>query len=426
MLSKENNELVTRSGPGSPLGSLMRRYWIPVALASELPEPDCPPIRVRVLGERLIAFRDSSGQIGLLEEFCAHRRASLFLGRNEESGLRCVYHGWKYDVNGNCLEQPNEPPENSFKEKIHLVSYPTVEIGEVIWAYMGGDGKMPPLPKFEWTQVAATHRYVSKTWQECNWLQALEGGIDSGHSSFLHRAVKTGISSDENVGWTGWRIKAAAPKHEVELTDYGFVYAAIRHLGEEGNFVKVYHYIMPFHTFFAFQLGASGEIYRPEIHGHMFVPMDDENCMVYNLLYRFAGDPFTEKEIDEIERLRGRVPGEQTYNFRKVSNKDNDWLIDRRAQKSHSFTGIRGINNQDHAVQESMGPIVDRSREHLGSSDQATISMRRFLTTAIKTVESGGDPPGIGPVYYKLRAVEKLLPNGVQWLEALRDEIYPA
>jgi phthalate 4,5-dioxygenase len=250
MLSKENNELVTRSGPGSPLGSLMRRYWIPIALASELPETDCPPIRVKVLGERLVAFRDSSGRVGLLEEFCAHRGASLFLGRNEESGLRCVYHGWKYDVDGNCLEQPNEPPENSFKEKIHLVSYPTVEVGGVIWAYMGGDGKFPALPKFEWTQVPATHRYVSKTWQECNWLQALEGGIDSGHSSFLHRALRPSIAGEENIGWTGWRVKAAAPKHEVELTDYGFVYAAIRHLGNEGNYVKVYHYIMPFHTFF--------------------------------------------------------------------------------------------------------------------------------------------------------------------------------
>jgi nitrite reductase/ring-hydroxylating ferredoxin subunit len=421
MLSKEDNELITRVAPGTGLGDLMRRYWIPVALGSELPAPDCPPIRTKVLGEKLVAFRDTSGRVGVLEEFCAHRRASLFLGRSEEHGVRCVYHGWKYDVSGNCVDQPNEPPEKCFKDRIRLTAYPTIERGGIIWAYMGPTDAIPARPNFEWTQVPETHRYITKTIQENNWLQALEGGIDSSHSSFLHRALGNGGTG----GWTGWRLKATAPRQEVELTDYGFAYAAIRQLGEEGSFVKVYHYQMPFHTIFAFQLGASGETYRPEIHGHMFVPMDDENVMLYNLLYRFGGNPFTQDYIDEIELLRGRGPGDQTSDFKKIRNRDNDWLIDRDDQKSRSFTGIAGINNQDHAVQESMGRIVDRTLEHLGSSDQAVIAVRLTLLRAIRNVQAGGNPPGLVPTYPKIRAIEKLLPNGVAWREALKAEIYP-
>ena len=425
MLSKEDNQLVTQSGAGTGLGQLMRRYWIPVALAEELPQPDGAPIRVQVFGERLLAFRDTAGRVGVLGEFCAHRRASLFLGRNEEYGLRCVYHGWKYDVDGNCLEQPNEPPEKCFKDKIKLKSYPTTEGGGVIWAYMGPKEKMPPRPNFEWTQVPPSHRYLTKTLQECNWLQALEGGIDSAHSSFLHRALGGDSLSTGNAGWTGWRLKATAPKQEVELTDYGFTYAAIRQLGDEGNFVKVYHYVMPFHTTFAFQLGASGETYKPEIHGHMFVPVDDEKVMLYNLLYRFGGDGFTKEYIDEIELLRGRGPGDQTADFRKVRTRENNWLIDRQLQKTQSFTGIAGINNQDHAVQESMGPMVDRTQEHLCSSDRAVVAVRLTLLNAIRQVQAGGDPPACVSACRKIRAIEKLLPNGVDWREALKAEIYP-
>ena len=161
---------------------------MPAALSSELPAGDCAPVRVRLLGERLVAFRDSSGNIGLVDEYCAHRRASLFLGRNEENGLRCVYHGWKYDRNGNCLETPTEPAGSNFKDKIHIQAYPTLEMGGLVWAYLGPKEKTPPPPKFEFTQVPELHRYMTKTWEECNWLQALEGAIDSQHASFLHRA----------------------------------------------------------------------------------------------------------------------------------------------------------------------------------------------------------------------------------------------
>jgi phthalate 4,5-dioxygenase oxygenase subunit len=420
MLSRAENELVTRIGPDTPMGNLMRRFWIPAALSSELPEPDCPPIRVKLLGEKLVAFRDTTGRVGLLQEFCAHRRASLFLGRNEQGGLRCVYHGWKYDVEGSCLDMPNEPSESSFKDKIRLKSYPTSEMGGVVWAYLGAENRKPPLPSLEWTQVAESHRSISKTWQECNWLQALEGGIDSSHSSFLHRAVATDAA---NVGITGYRVSSTAPKNEVDLTDYGLMYVSTRSLEAKGNFVRIYHFIMPFHTFFARQIGQAGEVYRPEGSGHIFVPMDDENTMVYNLVYSFGVAPLENKEAIEIRR--GRGTGTQTKEFRKLRNKDNDWLIDRITQKTRTFTGIEGINTQDHAVQESMEPIVDRSEEHLGTSDLAVIKMRRLLLDSINCLQNGDDPPGIRSRYPKIRPVEKILPPDLSWREHMKNEMYP-
>lgn len=419
MLSKEENELVTRVSAGTSMGQVMRRYWVPALLASELPEPDCAPVRVRLLGERLVAFRDSQGRVGLVEEFCAHRRVSLFLGRNEESGLRCVYHGWKYDVEGNCLDMPNEPPEYDFKNKIRLTAYPTVELGGVIWAYMGTIEKKPPLPKFEWTQFPESHRVVSKSWQECNWLQALEGGIDSSHSSFLHRALRDDASS---YGVRGVRVTSTAPKNEVEVTDYGLVYVSARPIEDSKQYVRVYHYVMPFHTFFARQVGKDGER-KPQISGHIFVPMDDENCMVYNLTYSFGQEALLEK--DSIEIFRGRGPGEVLSQFRKRRNKDNDWLIDRRVQKTETFSGIDGINTQDHAAQESMGAIVDRTKEHLGSSDRAVIAARRLLIQVAQTMKDNDQLPGIGPSFYNVRAIDKIVPAGSDWRQALEAEVYP-
>lgn len=418
MLAKDMNEFVTRSGPGTPMGELMRRYWMPALLSNELPESDCPPARVKLLGENLIAFRDSHGQVGLLDEFCAHRRASLFLGRNEEGGLRCIYHGWKYDREGRCVEMPNEPPETRFIDKIHLKAYPTVELAGIIWAYMGPKDKMPPPPAFEWTQVSEGYRCVSKVWQECNWLQALEGGIDSTHGGFLHRTVssytkRVGINVDD------FRVKLAAPKHEVDITDYGFLYASTRSLDEKRTFVRTYHYAIPTYQFWAVISD------KPEAAGNMWVPMDDENCMVYSMMYRYAGDPFTDEERLWFDTHSGRGPGDLTPDFRKVRNKDNNWMIDRQVQRIETFSGIEGINLQDHAIQESMGPIVDRTQEHLGAADIAIITARRLLIQAAKTVQAGGEPPRVRPNNLRFRAVHKMIENGAGWRVALRDEIYP-
>src|SRR5437763_825983 len=186
-MSAEVNALLTKTEPGTPMGDVFRRYWIPALRASELPENDCPPVRVKLLSERLIAFRDSAGRYGLIDEFCAHRGVSLWFGRNEEGGLRCPYHGWKYDVMGQCVEVPSEPVESGFCSRIKLTGYPLVNRGGVLWTYMGPRETQPPLPAYEWTTVPDAHRYISKRVQECNYLQAMEGGLDSIHSTFLHK-----------------------------------------------------------------------------------------------------------------------------------------------------------------------------------------------------------------------------------------------
>ncbi|MBV8089314.1 MAG: Rieske 2Fe-2S domain-containing protein, partial [Alphaproteobacteria bacterium] len=270
MLTREDNELVTRTGPGTPMGNVLRRYWIPAFLARELPEPDCPPVRVRLLGEKLVGFRDSQGRVGLVDEFCPHRRASLWFGRNEESGLRCVYHGWKFDVDGNCVDQMNEP--EPFCQKVRLTTYPTVEIGGLIWAYMGPREKMPPPPAFEWTQVPETHRHVSKVWEECNWLQALEGGIDTSHAPILHRTI-TANTTRPGIPVQGPFVRGKAPTLEVDVTDYGYRYVGIRPLDEDKTYVRSYHFVMPFTQIRPQQIsrGPGGD--RTNIAGHIWVPI---------------------------------------------------------------------------------------------------------------------------------------------------------
>ena len=257
MISQAENMTLTQVGPGTPMGELMRRYWMPALLSWELAEPDGEPVRVKLLGEDLVAFRDTDGRIGLLDEFCPHRLVSLWLGRNEECGLRCVYHGWKFDVNGQCVDMMNEPADSDFPSKMTTTAYPTVELGGVIWAYMGPKEHTPPPPKFEWAAVPETHRHVTKNIQECNWLQALEGGIDSAHATILHRTLRT------DTKHAGLRIDSAhvqgkPPELEVDITDYGYRYAGIRSLGDEGNHVRAYHFIMPFHQIRASQRGLPG------------------------------------------------------------------------------------------------------------------------------------------------------------------------
>lgn len=416
MLSKEDNELVTRVGSDAPLGRLMRRYWLPALLAREIAEPDGPPVRVRLLGESLLAFRDTDGRIGLIEEFCAHRRVSLFLGRNEACGLRCVYHGWKFDVTGRCVDMPTEPPETDFRSRIRLAAYPTTELGGVVWAYLG-EGGPPPPPCFEWTRLRDDQRVVTRTWQECNWLQALEGGIDSMHASTLHTTL---TPDTERAGLGGLWTVPVPLRDEVEVTDYGHAYASIRPMPGNRKWVKVYHYVMPCHTFFPFELGGDGETLRPVVNGHMFVPMDDENTMVYNWIGKYGDEALTGEEREILEWSRGRAPGEIDERHRKLRNREVDWLIDRDVQKSETYSGIDGINNQDHAVQESMGPIVDRSKENLGTTDAAVIATRRILLRRLKHAPPDEDPPGVAPTYYTVRAIERVIDRDVDWRTGLK------
>ncbi len=419
MLSHEDNERLTRVGPGTPMGETLRRYWIPALLAWELPEPDGAPVRVKLLGEDLVAFRDTQRRIGLLEEFCAHRRVSLYFGRNEDCGLRCVYHGWKYDVEGRCVDMMNEPEEYDFKDKIRLQAYPTVELGGVIWAYLGPPERRPPEPRFDWTQAPESHRHVSKVRQVCNWLQALEGGIDTSHASILHRRITPHTTRPGIDPTTAW-IRGKAPRLELELTDYGYWYAGVRDLGAEGVHIRTYHYILPFHQIRPWRTERSPSA----LAGHIWVPMDDETCMVYNWQLSL-GAPLTGE--DRLERRLGNGPLDVNQRtFHSIRNRDNDYLLDRQVQKHETFTGIDGINTQDRAIQESMGPLVDRSKEHLGPADRAVIQTRRLLLQAIKAVQDGGDPPGVQPTYYALRAPERVLPVDTDWREVLVPEILPA
>ncbi|HLG71742.1 MAG TPA: Rieske 2Fe-2S domain-containing protein [Chloroflexota bacterium] len=415
MLTREENELITRVGPGTPMGDVLRRYWMPALLARDIPEPDCPPVRVKLLGEELVAFRDTDGHVGLLEEYCPHRLASMFLGRNEECGLRCVYHGWKFDVEGTCVDMPNEPATSRFKEKVRMQSHPTVELGGVVGAYLGPVGKRPRPPAMEWLRGGDDQHFVSKTWEYCNWFQAMEGGIDTCHSSFLH---------NNDLSRRGLRQIDTAPQLEVERTPYGYRYSSTRDLGERGDYVRVYQFIAPFQQFRGHRLHIeSGEDeVIPTVRGHMWVPMDDENTMIYN--WMSAADPakpLTPEFVTRQETQAGRGPTGEVGEVRRRT-RENDWLIDRQVQRTQTYTGIEGVNSQDLAVQESMGRIVDRSREHLGTTDKAIIATRRILLDAIKEVANGGDPPGVDPDSYRnVRATDTIVPKELPWQEATRD-----
>jgi nitrite reductase/ring-hydroxylating ferredoxin subunit len=417
MLSREDNELLTRVGPGTPMGTTMRRYWIPALLAWELPEPDCPPVRTRLLGEDLVAFRDTVGRVGLLAELCPHRRASLFLGRNEECGLRCVYHGWKFDVEGRCVDMMNEPDALSFKHKIRTTSYPTLEVGGIIWAYLGPAGLEPPPPNFAWTQVSAAERHVSKVIQESNWLQGVEGGIDTSHAPILHRTIALD-SRRPGFKPTHPFVNSGASSLVVDLTDYGYQYAGVRPYGPGDVYIRTYHFILPFH-----QIRPSRTVSDScSVAGHIWVPMDDVTTMVYNWEYSPTGEALSDE--DRLERRLGNGPldVDQTT-FRSHRNRGNNYLLDRRVQKTETFTGIDGVNTQDRAVQEGMGAIVDRSQEHLGPADKAIIQARRLLLQAVKTVQDGGTPRGIKPTYYSLRAAEGVVPREADWRTILAPEL---
>jgi phthalate 4,5-dioxygenase len=422
MLNQRENNLLTRTGPETPMGELMRRYWIPVVCSSEIEQPDSPPLQVKLMGEDLIVFRDTTGRVGLLEEACPHRGVSLWLGRNEDCGLRCVYHGWKFDVDGRCVDQMNE--SQSFAEKIHARSYPTLELGGIVWAYMGPTDLIPPPPNFEFTRVPESHRYITRTWEECNWLQALEGGIDTSHVPVLHRMLSadprgTGFGRDTAL------VRAGPPSLELHQTEYGYRYAGIRPLGDQRKYVRAYHWIMPFTQIRPQQFDWANDSFTTTIGGHFWVPMDDHNCMVWNWLYSYGAEPLQDPGEDFRVAGNGVSDMDAANNFRKLRNKDQHWGIDREAQRMENFTGIKGVNTQDHAVQESMGPIVDRSKEHLGPADKAVIAARQLLIRAIETVADGGTPLGANDSYYNLRGYECLIPENADWWTEMRAEMEP-
>jgi len=406
MLTDEENQLICRTAPGTPMGELFRRFWLPVALSSELPSPDCPPIRLRILSENLVAFRDSAGRVGILEQYCAHRGASLFFGRNEENGLRCVYHGWKYDVTGRCVDMPNEPEPlagdqagadaddeatpmgaapRRFKDKIRQTAYPAREAGGIIWAYMGPGERIPELPQLGWTLVPESYVYVHKRFQN-NYLQNVEGEVDSSHVSFLHREFRPetfeGSVSGQNLLS---RAHDSAPVFMVQETEYGLAIGARRNWDEDQYYWRLTQFLMPSYTLIPSEPGSP-------ISFTAAVPVDDTNMVGFTVTWH-PDVPLAEEHVRRIESWRGIYAEVDPRTFETIAQRDNDYLIDRERQRTQNFTGMRGIREEDVAVQEDQrGPISDRAKEHLGASDTAVIAMRRRLLDAVQALDRGQEP----------------------------------
>ncbi|MBV9582898.1 MAG: aromatic ring-hydroxylating dioxygenase subunit alpha [Chloroflexi bacterium] len=383
MLSQEENEYLCRVGVGTPMGTLLRRFWMPALISTELPEPDCAPIRLTLLNEQLVAFRDSSGAVGVVANNCPHRGASLFFGRNEEAGIRCVYHGWKFDLTGQCVDMPNEPAESNFRDKVRVTAYPTEEAGGVIWVYMGPPDKRPPLPRPEWTLVPPEQRVVSRYIQENNWVQGLEGGIDSSHVSFLHSTVAAHRGDYATSRNRLFGIDTA-PEFRVVETDFGLLIGARRRVSDTQDYWRVTPFSLPFYTVIP-QVPGTDTYFA----GHGWVPIDDENLSMVTYSWHPS------RPMSEF----GATPGHQAHYVKKgpdrlrpVQSRENDYLIDREAQRTTSYTGIENGSIQDRAIQETMGRLYDRTQEHLGSADAAIIMMRRLLTRLAKQLEEGQEP----------------------------------
>ena len=415
MLKPEDNERLTRVGPGTPAGTLLRRYWQPTLLSSELPDNDGAPLRVRLLAEDLIAFRDTNGKVGLVDAFCPHRRAPMFFGRNEECGLRCVYHGWKFDTEGKCVDMPSEPTDSPMKAGMRIMAYPTIEKAGVIWAYMGPPDLQPEPPDYEWMRAPNTHRHVSKTYESCNYVQAMEGGLDTAHSSYLHNNALGDA--------TRLRTRDRTPRIDVNPTDYGYSYVSTRKVDADRLYVRVYQYVMPFQQ-------MRGGLWRgmggnksnvPTIDGHLWVPIDDEHTYTWNWMCGYDDTvPLSEDYVARHEKFAGRGEGDFVPGtFKLLRNPSNDYLVDRTLQKTSTFTGITGLNTQDFALQEGMGPVVDRSKEHLGSSDRAIVTMRRLMLDAIDSVARGETPKGTDPKLHRdVRPHDGFVPAGGDWRQA--------
>ncbi len=418
MLRKEQNDLLTQTGPGTSMGRLFRSYWLPALLASELPENECPPVRVKLLSERLIAWRDTQGRTSLMDEFCAHRGTSLWVGRNEENGLRCPYHGWKYDYTGQCIEVPSEPEESGFCKKIKLKSYPLVKRGDVLWTYMGPPEKQPPLPEWEFCTVPPAQSYISKRLQECNWLQALEGGIDSSHSAWLHRGEFESDPLYKGAKGNEYTLGDVRPHFEVVESSGGLLIGARRNAEGGKHYWRITQWVMPCAT----MIPPRGD--HP-CGGHFWIPIDDENCWIWNWDYHSVR-ALTNAEVTAMKNGASRhVVYEDGNTWRAKANKDNDYLIDRAAQKAgKTYSGIAGFAMQDSGIQELMGPIVDRTKENLVSCDNGIIMARHRLMRAAKAlVDKDEAPPGVDPAHQRVRAAAVVLPPDQPFKDAAREEL---
>ena len=393
MTNQRDSEILTRVGPGTPIGELMRQYWFPAAMSSEL-EADGDPMRLMLLGEKLIAFRDTSGRVGVMDHRCPHRCASLFFGRNEEDGIRCVYHGWKYDTDGNCLEMANVPPHRDFKHKVKAKAYKTEERNGLIWVYMGNDEKTPALPEIDANLVPEEQMGINFQFRECNWLQSIEGDLDTSHLGFLHLgALKASDHMDASIRTA---LANRAPEFAVKETDYGVTYGAYRDAEDGRVDWRVAHFMFPF-----FSITPLGAMDRSTSF-RANVPVDDEHTMLVILVKSDNRTPEQDARSDVTAGGADHVydlPHTTDWygRWRLKATRANDYLIDREKQRSQNYSGIAGINLQDQMITESMGPMVDRAWEHLAPSDQMIATTRRCLLRAAKAYAKDGTlPPSAG------------------------------
>jgi phenylpropionate dioxygenase-like ring-hydroxylating dioxygenase large terminal subunit len=405
MLTQAQNETLTRTGPGTPMGALFRRFWVPVLLSRELAEPDGPPVRVTVMGEELVAFRDSAGRVGLIEPRCPHRGANLFFGRNEEGGIRCIYHGWKFGADGGCLEIPTMPRDSVAYEPLRaragIKAYPTQEWGECVWAYLGpADEAIPPLPELEFALVGPEHRYVSKKLQECNWAQSAEGAVDTAHFSFLHAPVGEAALAGLPPAYAPqvrWMRADGAPRYTVVEHDAGLILAGARHGDPGETYWRVAQWLMPNHSL------APGGAAGQTNHGQTWVPIDDTSCWIFT----YSWNP--DRPLHEAERAAyaagGAVHSQVDADYAPIRRRANDYLIDRALQRRQSFTGIKGISEQDAAVQDSQGLIHDRTRELLGPTDLGVSALRALMLKSAAALAAGTPPPAaMNPAAYRVRS----------------------
>ena len=409
-MNRDENKLLTQTDPGTAMGSYLRSFWIPCMVAHEVPDADEPPVRLRLLGEDLIVFRDSAGKLGVMDERCPHRQASLFFGRNEECGIRCVYHGWKFDTDGQCVEMPSEPADSNYRHTVKAVAYAARMAGGLLWVYMGPRETLAEMPDFEWLGLPLEKLYASRWEQECNSIQAMEGELDSAHVGFLHRRLDE-IDEKKNALSGSYFHEDRAPKWHVKDTDYGFIAAAERAVEENKAYWRLNQFLLPFYTIITSQPGSARMT-------RMWVPKDDTHCWVIAVNFRH------EHALGE-EELAAWRNGDNTHRrvvpgtTQPVETRANDYLIDRAAQKRISFTGIAGVRAQDAMVTESAGPIVDRSREHLGTSDIAIVKMRRRLLAEARALRDAGTVPvtaGSGKLY-RVRAHQAVLERGLPFDE---------
>ncbi|MBN9083329.1 MAG: ring-hydroxylating oxygenase subunit alpha [Rhizobiales bacterium 62-17] len=410
MLSAQDNRLLTETGEGTPMGHLFRFFWQPALLSEELPEPDCPPRRVNILNTYMIAIRDSSGRAQLITPVCPHRGADLFFGRVEEGGIRCVYHGWKFDADGRCLDVPTLPDNGQRQkmcEKITLDTYPTREAGGMIWVYLGPKEQMPEFPELEFTQLPLNHVFVTKKYQESNWAQACEGGLDTAHFSFLHLPIDKNRQQAKGAEFVGqssaderrlqWIRNDGAVRFSIISHEAGLVLGGARHADPGDTYWRVSQFLMPNHGL------APNALPGETMHGQCWVPIDDTSHWIFT----YSWNPDRPLGVDEVKRFRtgASIHSEVDENYMPFRNKANDFLIDRVDQKHKSFTGIKGVSEQDAAIQISQGLIADRTKEHLNSSDIGVVQFRRYILDAARVLDNEGLLPAAHshPELYRLR-----------------------